>query len=319
MRVIDTVAELVAEHDSQRRAGRQVGLVPTMGALHAGHRSLVERAVTECDAVTVSVFVNPLQFDDRGDLAAYPRTLAADVALAAAAGADVVFTPPVTEMYPEHPLAPATTVHVDRIADRLEGASRPGHFDGVATVVAKLLAMSGPCRAYFGDKDLQQLAVVRRMVADLHLPASVVGCPTVREPDGLALSSRNTRLSRDERRAATVLYRSLQAGAAAVAGGETDLGAVRAAMRAVLDAEPLAMPDYTEVVEPETMEVPAELAGELRLVVAASVGAVRLIDNLPVRVPADMPVPAGHGGVAVAPAIGGAPMVAAGGTRRSAP
>lgn len=292
MRVIETVAELVVALDGERAAGRRVGLVPTMGALHAGHRSLVERAAAECGTVAVTVFVNPLQFDDGADLAAYPRTLAGDVALAAAAGAGIVFAPPVAEMYPGHPVPPATTVHVAGLTELLEGASRPGHFDGVATVVTKLLGMAGPCRAYFGEKDLQQLAVVRRLVADLSLPVEVVGCPTVREPDGLALSSRNARLSRDERRAATALYRALQAGAAAavdavgLAGGRAPAGGVRAAMRAVLDAEPLVTADYAELVDPGTMTPADTLDGERRLVVAASVGGVRLIDNLAVPVPA---------------------------------
>lgn len=298
MRVIETVAELVAALDAERAAGRVVGLVPTMGALHAGHRSLVERAAAECDAVVVTVFVNPLQFDDGADLDAYPRTLATDVALAAGAGAAFVFAPSVAEMYPGYPAPPATTVHVGGLTERFEGASRPGHFDGVATVVTKLMAMAGRCRAYFGEKDLQQLAVVRRLVADLSLPVEVVGCPTVREPDGLALSSRNTRLSRDERRAATALYRALQAGAAVAAGaaGAIDgvddaVGAVRSAMRAVLEAEPLVTPDYADVVDPGSMTPADTLDGERRMVVAAFVGDVRLLDNLAVPVAA-VPMPA---------------------------
>lgn len=298
MLVIDTVAELTATLEAQRRAGRRVGLVPTMGALHAGHRSLVERAAAECDTVAVTVFVNPLQFDDRADLAAYPRTLSADVALAASAGAAVVFAPTAAEMYPGHPTPPATTVHVGGVAERLEGAARPGHFDGVATVVTKLLAMAGPCRAYFGEKDLQQLAVVRRLVADLSLPVEIVGCPTVREPDGLALSSRNVRLSQDERRAATALYRALEAGAAALAGPEPSVEGARRAMLAMLAAEPLVTLDYAEVVDPTTFETPEELGGELRLVVAAFVGEVRLIDNLPARAvtgPPAAPAPAAAG------------------------
>lgn len=291
MRVIVTVAELTTALEAERSAGRQVGLVPTMGALHAGHRSLIERAAAECDTVAVTVFVNPLQFDNRGDLAAYPRTLPADVALATSAGATIVFAPAVTEMYPDHPAPPATTVHVSGLTDRFEGASRPGHFDGVATVVTKLLAMAGRCRAYFGEKDLQQLAVVRRLAADLSLPVDVVGCPTVREPDGLALSSRNARLSQDERRAATALYRALEAGAAALASAEPDVGAARRAMVGVLAAEPLVTLDYAEVVDPATFEVPSEPRGDLRLVVAARVGEIRLIDNLPVRAGTGTPAP----------------------------
>ena len=278
--MIGRVADLRGALQAARDAGQSVGLVPTMGALHAGHRSLVERAAAECATVAVTVFVNPLQFGDGGDLAAYPRTLDADVALAEAAGATVVFAPPVAEMYPSYPAPPATTVHVAGVTERFEGASRPGHFDGVATVVAKLLAIAGPCRAYFGEKDFQQLAVVRRLVDDLCLPVDVVGCPTVREADGLALSSRNTRLSPDERRAATALYRALAAGAAAAGAEGTEAAAVRAAMDAELRRDPLVVPDYAAVVDPRTLEPVDVVAGEVRLVVAAAVGPVRLIDNL---------------------------------------
>ncbi|HTZ08338.1 MAG TPA: pantoate--beta-alanine ligase, partial [Acidimicrobiales bacterium] len=220
-----------------------------------------------------------LQFGDAGDLAAYPRDLEGDVALAAGAGASLVFAPPVEEMYPGHPTPPATALHVTGVSEGLEGAARPGHFDGVATVVAKLFALAGPCRAYFGEKDYQQLAVVRRLVADLSLPVEVVPCPTVRDEDGLALSSRNRRLSGDERRAATALWRALGAGRRCVEAGERDPAAVRAAMAAVLKGEPLVRPDYAEVVDPVTLRVPAEVRGEVRLLVAAGVGPVRLIDN----------------------------------------
>ena len=212
MDVIESAGGCRDALDRARAAGRTVGLVPTMGALHDGHVSLMARARAECDVVAVSIFVNPLQFGDPEDMAHYPRTLERDLLVCAEAGADVVFVPAVTEMYPSWPAPPATTVSVRGVSDRWEGASRPGHFDGVATVVAKLFAIAGPCRAYFGLKDFQQLAVVRRMVADLCLPVEVVGCPIVREPDGLALSSRNVRLSAAEREAATVLSRALAAG-----------------------------------------------------------------------------------------------------------
>src|SRR5208283_1836168 len=178
------------------------------GALHDGHTSLVARARAECDVVVVSIFVNPLQFGDPDDIARYPRTLERDLPVCAEAGADVVFVPSVTEMYPSWPAAPSTTVSVHGVSDRWEGASRPGHFDGVATVVSKLFSIAGPCRAYFGLKDFQQLAVVRRVALDLALPVEVVGCPIVREADGLALSSRNVRLASRERSAATVLSRA---------------------------------------------------------------------------------------------------------------
>ena len=279
MRVIMSAWEFSRVLDEARATGREVGLVPTMGALHAGHRSLVERAAAECDVVAVTVFVNPLQFGDAADLARYPRDLDGDVAKAQAAGASVVFAPSVQEMYPGYPDPVATTVHVDGVSEGLEGASRPGHFDGVATVVAKLFALAGRSRAYFGEKDFQQLAVVRRMATDLSLPVEVVACPTVREPDGLALSSRNVRLSPDERLAAVALRRALVEGRAAIARGERMADRVRAAMTAVLDAAPLVRPDYAEVVDPGTLCRVSRIEGELRLLVAAEVGPVRLIDN----------------------------------------
>ena len=229
--------------------------------------------------MAVTVFVNPLQFDDAADLAAYPRDLEADAAAARSAGASLVFAPPVEEMYGPDPARVATKVHVEGVTEGLEGASRPGHFDGVTTVVAKLFALSGRCRAYFGEKDYQQLAVVRRMAADLSIPVTIVGCPTVRELDGLAMSSRNTRLSPDERRAALALHRALRAGRSRVERGERDPARVRAAMTAVLVAEPLVTPDYAVVVDPGTLQCPTVLDGEVRLLVAARVGAVRLIDN----------------------------------------
>ena len=279
VRVVTTAKEFSEALDGARALGRSVGLVPAMGALHAGHRSLVARAAAECDVVAVTVFVNPLQFEDAADLAAYPRDLEADVAVARAGGASVVFAPPVEEMYGAHPARMASTVHVEGVSEGLEGASRPGHFDGVATVVAKLFALSGRCRAYFGEKDYQQLAVVRRMAADLSIPVTIVGCPTVREPDGLAMSSRNARLSPDERLAALALSRALRAGRACVERGERDPGRVGAAMTAVLVAEPLVTPDYAVAVDPLTLRRLTVLDGAVRLVVAAHVGPVRLIDN----------------------------------------
>jgi pantoate--beta-alanine ligase len=285
VRVVTSAKEFSALMVTERALGRSVGLVPTMGALHAGHRSLMERAGAECDTVAVTVFVNPLQFNDDADLAAYPRHLEADVALARGAGASVVFAPGVEEMYPGFPARVATTVHVEDVSEGLEGAARPGHFDGVATVVAKLFALSGRCRAYFGEKDFQQLAVVRRMVADLSIPVEIVGCPTVREADGLALSSRNARLSPSERRAAGALHRALRAGRACVEQGERDPVRVRAAMTAVLVAEPLVTPDYAAVVDPDSLQSPTEVAGVVRLLVAARVGPVRLIDNEGVGAP----------------------------------
>jgi pantoate--beta-alanine ligase len=264
MRVLDRGDQLRKELDAARAAGRTVGLVPTMGALHDGHASLIRRSAAECDVTAVTVFVNPLQFDDSADLAAYPADLDADVAVATGAGADWVFAPSTAEMYPSG--APAVTVHVAG-EDVLEGASRPGHFDGVATVVAKLFNLAGPCRAYFGEKDWQQLRVVRRLAADLSFPVEVVGCPTVREPDGLALSSRNARLSPAERAASPVLHAALVTAATAVAAGECDAEFVRRILVNVIARESLATLDYAEVLDD-------------RLLVAARFGAVRLIDNV---------------------------------------
>ena len=281
MQVIERIDAVRKELDAARARGRTVGLVPTMGYLHEGHASLVRRSATEGDLTVVSVFVNPLQFGANEDLAAYPRDLEGDVALAGAAGADLVFAPSVDEMYP----APVvTSVHVGELSEAMEGASRAGHFDGVATVVAKLFAVAGPCRAYFGEKDFQQLAVVRRMAGDLSMPVEVVGCSTVRELDGLALSSRNVYLEGEDRQAATVLYRALREGAALIEAGEHDPGVVRSRMAAAVAAEPRATLDYAEVVGAEDLQSPVHLAGELRLLVAARVGRARLIDNVGVTV-----------------------------------
>lgn len=284
MEVVTTIAALRGRLDAGRAAGDTVGFVPTMGYLHEGHVSLVERAVAECGTTVASIFVNPLQFAANEDLAAYPRDLERDVGLLDAAGCDLVFAPDVAEMYPR-PMR--TTVSVPSLSAHLEGAARPTHFDGVATVVAKLFAIVGSCRAYFGDKDFQQLAVVTAMAADLAFPVVVVGCPTVRAADGLALSSRNTYLSDGERQAATVLYRALRAGEAEVLAGITDADGVRRAMADTLATEPLAAVDYADVVDPVTL---APLAGlepgtDVRLLVAARVGAPRLLDNLGVTVP----------------------------------
>ena len=283
MRVITTAAAFAAALDAERALGRRVGLVPTMGALHVGHRSLVERAAAECDVVAVTVFVNPLQFNDPADLERYPRDLDGDVSLAAAAGATVVFAPSVEEMYPGFPVPVATSVHVAGVSEGLEGAARPGHFDGVATVVAKLFALAGACRAFFGEKDFQQLAVVRRMVADLSIPVEVVGCPTVREPDGLALSSRNVRLTADGRLAAVALRRALDAGLAVLGAGERRAAVVDAVMGRALAEDPRVEPAYAVAVDAATLRSPApgddDLTGAVRLLVAAVVDGVRLIDN----------------------------------------
>jgi pantoate--beta-alanine ligase len=237
--------------------------------------------VAECDLTLVTVFVNPLQFAPSEDFTRYPRDLDRDVETAAAVGADLVFAPPVDEMYP---VAPVVQVTVGGgLADRLEGATRPGHFSGVATVVAKLFAIAGACRAYFGEKDYQQLVVVRRLAADLSFPVDVVGCPTVRDPDGLALSSRNAYLSPDERRAATILYRALRAAADAEADADDpDADRLRSLMASTVAAEPLVRLDYAEVVDPATLEPLGLVTGDARLLIAGWVGRTRLIDNLEV-------------------------------------
>ncbi len=278
LRIVDTIHELRALLDAVRSAGDDVGFVPTMGYLHDGHLSLAEAARRRHDHVVVSIFVNPLQFAAGEDLGAYPRDLDRDAGLCEDVGVDLVFAPDVDEMYPFGPVA--TTVSVAGVSEAFEGAARPTHFAGVATVVAKLFNIVGPCAAYFGEKDFQQLAVVRRMVDDLTAPVEVVGCPIVREPDGLAMSSRNVYLGEAERAAAPVLHRALQSGRASIEAGERDPAVVVDTMAAVVDAEPLAELDYVAVVDAATLEVPEHLSGDLRLLGAARVGRPRLIDNL---------------------------------------
>jgi len=273
MQVVRTRAELRAALAS---VPRPVGLVPTMGWLHAGHVSLVDRARAESATVVVSIFVNPRQFGQSADFARYPRNEARDLAMCEAAGVDVVFAPSVDEVYPP---GFDTRVSVGAIAGPLEGAARPGHFDGVATVVAILFALVGAERAYFGLKDYQQVQVIRRMATDLALPTEVVACETVREPDGLAMSSRNARLTPDGRAAAPVLRRALLAGAARVRAGERSGAAVRDVMLAVLAEEPAATPDYVSVANPDTLAELDAVAGQALLSLAALIDEVRLIDN----------------------------------------
>ena len=280
--VVETaIAGLRARLRQARAGGPRVGLVPTMGFLHAGHRSLIERARLENDLVVVSVFVNPLQFNPGEDFDDYRRDLDHDLAVSAQGGADIVFAPGRHEMYPE-PVA--TTVRVATLADVLCGASRPGHFDGVATVVAKLFSIVGECSAYFGEKDFQQLMIVRRMTKDLSLPVRVADCPTVREPDGLALSSRNAYLNEAERAQAPVLRRALGVGAALVEAGETDGTVVEAQMATVIAGASLATIDYVAAVSSATLRRGRQpLQGDVRLLVAVRFGKARLIDNLGCR------------------------------------
>jgi pantoate--beta-alanine ligase len=255
-----------------------VGVVMTMGALHEGHRELIRVARRRCDVIVVTVFLNPLQFGPNEDLSRYPRTLDADVALCAAEGVDVVFAPSVAEVYPGG--EPQVRVSAGPLGDVLEGASRHGHFDGVLTVVAKLLHITRPDVAYFGQKDAQQLLLIRRMVEDLDFPVQVVAVPTVRESEGLALSSRNGYLTHDDREVALALSRALQVGAAEAGHGPT---AVRRAAGAVLDAQPGVGLDYLVLVDPATLaDVPEDFTGDALLAVAAKVGTTRLIDNLTV-------------------------------------
>jgi pantoate--beta-alanine ligase len=284
-RVIETIAAYSETLDAIRLSGRTVGVVPTMGALHDGHRSLIRRAAAECDVVAVSIFVNPTQFGDPSDLANYPRSLDADLDAIAAAGGRLVFAPSVDEMYPDPPGVAPTSVTVPTLGTRWEGAARPGHFDGVATVVVKLLSAAGRCRSYFGEKDFQQLALVTRVARDLALPTEVIGCPTVRDHDGLALSSRNARLSPDQRRSASALSRALRAGAALVSEGASDPSDVEALMEEIVSLEPEVVLDYAVVVYADDLERAGSLVTNraLRLLMAATVGPVRLIDNLDPR------------------------------------
>ena len=278
MNVVVRITDLREKLDTARAKGQRVGFVPTMGFLHEGHASLMRRARAENDVVLVSIFVNPLQFGPSEDFEAYPRDLERDLALCAAEGVDLVFHPPVEEMYPE----PATlTVTVGAIGTVLEGKTRPGHFDGVATVVSKLFNIAGPCRAYFGEKDAQQLVVIRRLAHQLDFPVEVVGCPTVREADGLAMSSRNTYLKGDERRAAAVLKRALDEGTRLREAGGSP-AEVEKAMAEVTAAEPLARLDYAACVNPDTLAEAAKPDAGALLALAVYVGKARLIDNVTV-------------------------------------
>ena len=274
--LVESIHDLRERLAPWRRSGT-IGLVPTMGALHAGHARLVEVARRDCRFVVVSIFVNPLQFDRKDDLARYPRTLKSDLECCERMGVDAVFAPPETEMYPREPRC---VVQVDRIGDHLCGRYRPGHFSGVATVVLKLLDIVQPDRAYFGQKDAQQLAVIRRLVGDFNVPVEIVGVPTVREPDGLALSSRNQLLNAEERPLAIALYRALCEAQSRIAAGVRDPEAVKAAaMKTVPAAAPLRL-EYLEIVDPEDMQPVERIDATVCVAGAMWVGATRLIDNL---------------------------------------
>jgi pantoate--beta-alanine ligase len=277
MLVVRTIAEARQACARFRAAGKSLGLVPTMGALHAGHLSLVRAAKESCDAVAVSIFVNPTQFGPKEDFSSYPRVFEQDCQTLQAAGVDVVCAPSVEEMYPP---GASTFVEVEGLSDRLDGASRPGHFRGVATVVAKLFHIFAPDVAFFGQKDAAQVAVLRRMVRDLRFAVELKVCPTMREPDGLAMSSRNRNLSEGERRQALVLYRALSAVEKRFQGGEVDSGKLIGEAQRILKEEPGVQVEYFRVVDPETLEDVADVSPGSLVAVAARVGATRLIDNL---------------------------------------
>jgi len=280
--IIETIADLRDRLDADRFVGRSIGFVPTMGYLHDGHVSLIDAAVAANDCVVASIFVNPLQFAEGEDLHDYPRSLEADASRCGSAGADLVFAPSVDEMYPR---AIDTVVTVSAVAAPLEGLHRPTHFGGVTTVVAKLFSIVGPCRAYFGAKDWQQVTVVTRMVEDLSIPVEVVSCPIVREPDGLAMSSRNINLTVEERRQAPALRRALDAGVALVEAGERAAPPIEAAMRAVLSEAPLGAVDYAAAVQADTLAVDGPLHDDVRLLLAVRFSKARLIDNDGVQIP----------------------------------
>ena len=277
MKVVKTVAEATAASLAAKRSGKAIGLVPTMGALHDGHRSLVRRARDECDFVSVSIFVNTTQFGEGEDLDTYPRALKRDLVLCDEDGVDLVLTPSNEEMYLD---GHTSWIEVGGLTQKLEGITRPSHFRGVTTVVAKLFNIFLPDFAYFGQKDLQQCAIIMRMARDLNFPVKIVRCPVVREDDGLAMSSRNARLSPEERKAALCLHEALAHFEGEAEGGETDAGRLIEAMAEIIIAEPLAELDYAAIIDPETLEDVREVRGPVAAAVAAWVGETRLIDNV---------------------------------------
>src|SRR6202048_1231989 len=274
IRTISWMKETVRQ---ARAENHVIGFVPTMGALHAGHLALVKRARQDCSRVVTSIFLNPKQFGPSEDLAKYPRTLEADADKLAGANVDILFHPDATEMYPP---GFATYVHVQGLSERLEGRTRPGHFQGVTTVVLKLLEIVQPHYAYFGRKDAQQVRIILQMARDLNLNTEIVVCPIVREPDGLALSSRNAYLNAEERRAATVLHRALEAARAELTAGVRDALQLQAVIRRVLESEPLAAVDYAEIVDADAFEPVTRIARPCYALLAVFIGKTRLIDNL---------------------------------------
>lgn len=281
MEIIRQIPALRERVNAARRQGRSIGFVPTMGFLHEGHLSLLRRARTANDLVVLSIFVNPLQFGAGEDFEEYPRDLERDAVLAAGTGCDIIFAPSARDMYPKDY---ATFVDVDRLTSGLCGASRPGHFRGVTTVVSKLFNIVAPDRAYFGQKDAQQAIVIRRMATDLNMNLEIEVLPIVREADGLAMSSRNAYLSKHEREAATVLYRSLCLAQQKIAAGETDAGTLKQLIKAVITSEPLAQIDYIAIVDAETLLAPEQLENRVLIALAVRFGKTRLIDNIIVEV-----------------------------------
>ena len=276
--LVESIGHLRQRLTAARRSNATIGLVPTMGALHAGHVRVIEEARHDCQAVAVSIFVNPLQFDREDDLRRYPRRLDEDLQLCDRFGVDVVFAPSVDDMYP---VPPECTIDVGRLADHLCGKYRPGHFRSVATVVMKLFGIVQPDRAYFGEKDAQQLAIIRRLVADLNVPVQIVGVPTVREPDGLALSSRNTQLGPAERQSAIALFRALQTADRQIARGDRDPEHVKRMAAAEIPRDnPSLRLEYLEIVDPESLQPVTVIAGPVRVAGALWVGSTRLIDNV---------------------------------------
>ena len=288
MKIITTIDEMRAASGVARRAGKRLGFVPTMGALHEGHLSLVRAARASCDVVVASIFINPTQFGPNEDLAKYPRSFERDRELLEREGVDFLFAPTVEEMYPTAPdrsVRPTavTWVTVEQLSDRLDGRSRPGHFRGVTTIVAKLFHIVEPKVAFFGQKDAAQVAIIRRMVRDLNLPVEITVCPIVREPDGLAMSSRNAYLDPEQRRQALVLHRALLRITQLAESGEQSAASLIAAAREVFAQEKSVRPDYVEIVDPETLDPVDDISSGALAAVAAYVGVTRLIDNIVIK------------------------------------
>lgn len=280
MLVISEIPDIRREVQRARQSGLRIGCVPTMGALHAGHVSLIEAARKNCEYVVLTIFVNPTQFGPAEDFSRYPRPLEKDLDLARGGGTDLVFTPPPETIYPP---GFTTYVNVENLGHILEGAIRPTHFRGVATVVTQLLNIVRPDEAFFGAKDFQQQALIKRMVRDLHLPVEITTCPTIREPDGLAMSSRNIYLNTEQRAAARLLSQSLFRARDLILGGELDLYLVSQKMLEVLTSSPLIKPDYALIADPETLKTLSKAQQQMVALVAARLGTTRLIDNLPIQ------------------------------------